>query len=38
VKGEHKLEDPIVKAKQEFAEQIAVASGMQYKIIGGQEA
>jgi len=37
VKGEHKMEDPVVKAKQEFAEQIAVASGMSYKIIGGKE-
>ena len=37
VKGEHKLEDPVVKAKQEFAEQVAVASGMKYKIIGGKE-
>ncbi len=37
VKGEHKLEDPVVKAKQEFAEQIAVASGMTYRIIGGKD-
>ena len=36
VKGENMLDDPIVKAKQEFAEQIAVASGMSYKIIGGK--
>ena len=35
VKGEHQLDDPVVKAKQEFAEQIAVASGMKYKMIGG---
>lgn len=34
VKGQHKLDDAVVKAKQEFAEQIAVASGMKYKIIG----
>ena len=37
VKGEHKLDDPVVKAKQEFAEQIAVASGMTYRIIGGKD-
>ena len=37
VKGEHQLEDPVVKAKQEFAEQIAVASGMTYRMIGGKE-
>ena len=37
VKGEHKMDDPVVKAKQEFAEQIAVASGMSYKIIGGKD-
>jgi type III restriction enzyme len=36
VKGEHQLDDPIVKAKQEYAEQLAVASGMSYKIIGGK--
>ena len=35
VKGEHQIDDPIVNAKQEFAEQIAVASGMKYKMIGG---
>lgn len=37
VKGEHKMDDPVVKAKQEFAAQIAVASGMSYKIIGGKD-
>jgi hypothetical protein len=37
VKGENKLDDPIVNAKKEFAEQIAVASGMTYKIIGGKD-
>ncbi len=36
VKGEHQLDDPIVKAKQEYADQLAVASGMTYKIIGGK--
>ena len=36
VKGEHQLEDPVVKAKQDYAEQLAVASGMSYKVIGGK--
>jgi hypothetical protein len=37
VKGEHKIEDPTVKAKQDFAEQVAGASGMTYRIIGGKD-
>lgn len=37
VKGEHQLEDPVVKANQEFAEQIAITSCIKYKIIGGKE-
>jgi len=36
VKGEHQLDDSIVKAKQEYANQLAVASGMTYKIIGSK--
>jgi len=38
VKGDNKIEDPVVLAKQEFAEQMAVASGMTYKIIKGTDA
>lgn len=37
VKGEHQIDDPVVQAKKDFASQIAVASGMSYKIIGGKE-
>jgi hypothetical protein len=36
VKGEHQMDDSIVKAKKDYAEQLAVASGMSYKMIGGQ--
>jgi type III restriction enzyme len=36
VKGEHQIDDPVVKAKQEFAEQMATASRMTYRIIGGK--
>ena len=38
VKGDNKIEDPVVLAKQEFAEQIAAASGMTYRIIKGTDA
>jgi len=38
VKGDNLINDPIVQAKQEFASQMAVASGMTYKIIKGSEA
>lgn len=38
VKGDNKIEDPVVLAKQEFAEQMATASGMTYKIIKGSDA
>ena len=37
VKGDNKIEDPVVLAKQKSAEQVAVASGMKYKIIRGSE-
>ena len=38
VKGDNKIEDPIVLAKQEFAQQMAIASGMTYRIIKGSDA
>ena len=38
VKGDNKIDDPVVKEKQKSAEQIAVASGMKYKIIPGSQA
>ena len=36
VKGEHRIDDPVVKAKQQFAKQLATASRLNYRIIGGQ--
>ena len=38
VKGDNMIDDPVVKAKQEFAEQMAVSSGMTYRIIKGTDA
>lgn len=38
VKGDNMIEDAVVKAKAEFANQVAVASGMEYRIIKGTDA
>jgi type III restriction enzyme len=38
VKGDNKIDDTVVKAKAEYARQIASASEMTYKIIKGSEA
>ncbi|KAM3112804.1 DEAD/DEAH box helicase [Phormidesmis sp. 146-33] len=38
VKGDHMIDDPIVQAKKEFAEQMAGASGMTYRLLKGSEA
>lgn len=38
VKGDNLVEDPVVQAKKQFAEQIAGASEMTYKIIAGSNA
>lgn len=38
VKGDHQVNDPVVQAKREFAEQMAVASGMTYELIKGSDA
>jgi superfamily II DNA or RNA helicase len=38
VKGDNLIEDPVVQAKKQFAEQIAGASEMTYKIIAGSNA
>ncbi|MGR6544840.1 DEAD/DEAH box helicase family protein [Paenibacillus tundrae] len=38
VKGDNKIEDPIVQAKKEYASQLAGASGMKYQVILGSEA
>lgn len=38
VKGDHQIDNAVVQAKKEFAEQIAVASGMEYQIIKSSDA
>lgn len=38
VKGDHQVDNAVVRAKKEFAEQIAVASGMEYQIIKSTDA
>lgn len=38
VKGDNKIDDPVVLAKQDFAEQMAEAAGMVYKVISGSDA
>jgi hypothetical protein len=38
VKGDNMLNDPVVQAKREFAEQMAIASGMTYETIKGSDA
>ena len=38
VKGDHQIDNAVVQAKKEFAEQIAVASGMEYQIIKSTDA
>lgn len=37
VKGDNKIEDPVVLAKKQFAEQMAEDSNMAYKIIAGSD-
>lgn len=38
VKGDNKIDDPVVLAKQAFAQQMASASNMTYKMIKGSDA
>lgn len=38
VKGDNMIDDTVVRAKQEYAEQLAAASGMKYQIIKGTDA
>jgi type III restriction enzyme len=38
VKGDNMVNDPVVRAKREFAEQMAIASGMEYQMIKGSDA
>lgn len=37
VKGDNKIEDPVVLAKEKSAREMAIASGMEYKIIAGSK-
>lgn len=38
VKGDHQVDEPVVRAKREFAEQTAGASGMTYRMVKGTDA
>ncbi len=38
VKDDNKIDDPVVQAKQAFAEQMVTASDMSYKMIKGSDA
>jgi hypothetical protein len=38
VKGDHQINSPVVQAKREFAEQMAIRSGMTYEMIKGTNA
>ncbi|SFM64234.1 TnsA endonuclease N-terminal domain-containing protein [Nitrosomonas communis] len=38
VKGDHQIDDAVVQAKKDFAQQIAVASGMEYHMIKSTDA
>jgi hypothetical protein len=38
VKADNQIEDAVVQAKKDFAQQIAVASGMEYQIIKSTDA
>jgi type III restriction enzyme len=38
VKADNQIEDAVVQAKKDFAQQIAVASGMEYRILKSSDA
>ena len=38
VKADNQIEDAVVQAKKDFAQQIAIASGMEYRIIKSTDA
>lgn len=38
VKGDNRIDEPVVKAKKEAAEQLAIVNGMTYHIIKDSEA
>ena len=37
VKGDHMVDDPVVKAKEAAAEEIAVESSMKYEMLNGSD-
>ena len=37
VKGDHMVDDPVVKAKEAAAEEIAVESSMKYELLKGSD-
>ncbi|MGU3824887.1 hypothetical protein QWY59_020170 [Enterobacter roggenkampii] len=38
VKADNQIENSVVQAKKEFAQQIAIASGMEYRILKSSDA
>jgi len=38
VKADNQIEDAVVQAKKDFAQQIAVASGMEYRLMKSSDA
>ena len=38
IKGDHQVDDAVVQAKQSYAQQMANASKMQYRMVKGSEA
>ena len=38
VKGDHRLDDPVTKAKSDYARKLASASRMDYRVIRGSDA
>ena len=38
VKADNQIEDAVVQAKKDFAQQIAVASGMEYHVLKSTDA
>lgn len=38
VKADNQIEDAVVRVKKDFAQQIAVASGMEYRILKPSDA
>lgn len=38
IKGDNKLDDPVVQAKKEYAQSLALINNMQYEVIAGSDA